>query len=208
MAGAHPEDLELLAYVEDELDSARAREVADHARTCAACATQVRELETARDALRGAPVLRLPAERRDRLVAELPAPRDVRRATPRRLLALLAALVAVAALLAVVATQENGPTVGGQAEEAAEQAPAEQAPPQTGEGERSDDRGAPEAAAGQAPLAEVEAQPARVADFLRERGYDARVVDGSVEVRTKRPAGVQRLLNRRFARGDVAVYVR
>jgi anti-sigma factor RsiW len=203
MAGTHPEELELLAYVEEELDSARAREIADHTRTCPACAGQVRELETARDALRAAPALHLPSDRRDRLVAELPAPARKPRATPRRLLALLAALVAVAALLAVVATQENGPTVGGQAEEA-----AEQAPPQTGEAERSDDRGTPEAAAGQAPLAEVEAQPSRVVDFLRERGFDARVVDGSVEVRTKRPAGVQRLLNRRFARGDVAIYVR
>jgi len=204
MAGAHPEEVELLAYVEEELDSVRAREIADHTRTCAACAGQVRELETARDALRGAPVLRLPAERRDRLVTQLPAREGFPRATPRRLLALLAALVAVAGLLAVVATQEGTrPMAGGQAEEA-----AEQAPPQTGEEDRSVAPGAPEAAAGQAPLAQVEPPPSRVADFLRERGYDARVVDGSVEVRTKRPTAVQRLLNRRFARGDVAVYVR
>jgi anti-sigma factor RsiW len=206
MPGAHPDELELLAYVEEELDSARARAIADHTAACAICARQVRELETARDALRAAPDLRLPAERRDRLVAELPAPGRTPRATPRRLLALVAALVAVAALLAVVA-RENGPTVGGQAERAAEQAPPQTTEAERGEAERSEDTGA-EAAAGKALLAEVEAPPARVADFLRERGYEARVVDGSVEVRTKRPDTVQRLLNRRFARGDVSVYVR
>ena len=202
MAGAHPEDVELLGYVEDELDSARTREIADHTRTCTACATQVLELEIARDAVRGAPVLRLPPGRRDRLVAELPAPRGVRRAGPRRLLALVAALVTVAAVLAVVATQ-NGPTVGGQGEEA-----AEQASPQTDDAQRDTETRRAEAAAGQATVAQVEAPPSRVVDFLRERGYDARVVDGSVEVRTKRPAAVRGLLNRRFARGDVQVYVR
>jgi anti-sigma factor RsiW len=208
MAGAHPDELELLAYVEEELDRARAGTIRDHTATCAACARQVRELETARDALRAAPDLRLPAERRERLVAELPAPARTPRATPRRLLALVAALIAVAALLAVVAARENGRTVGGQAERAAEQAPPQTSEAERGEAGRSEDAGAPEAAAGKALLAEVEAPPSRVADFLRERGYEARVVDGSVEVQTKRPAAVQRLLNRRFARGDVSVYVR
>ena len=203
MAGMHPEDVDLLAYVEDELDSARAGEIADHARTCAACASQVRELEAARDALRASPVLRLPAERRDHLVRELPTPAHTRRATPRRLFALVAALVAVAALLAVVATQQNGPRLGGQAEEEA----VEQTPPQTGEAER--DAGPPGAALeAAAPVAEVEGPPSRVVDFLEERGYAASVVDGSVVVRTKRRAAVGGLLKRRFASGDVQVYVR
>ena len=203
MAGMHPEDVDLLAYVEDELDSARAGEIADHARTCAACAGQLRELQTARDALRASPVLHLPAERRDRLVAQLPAPRGMRRATPRRLFALVAALVAVAALLAVVATQQNGPRLGGQAEDEA----AEQTPPPAGEAER--DAGPPGAALeSAAPVAEVEGPPSRVVDFLEERGYAARVVDGSVEVRAKSRAAVAGLLNRRFASGDVQVYVR
>jgi anti-sigma factor RsiW len=204
MAGAHPEDFELLAYVEEELGAARAREIAEHAESCAVCTRQIGELETARNALRAAPALRLPVERRDRLVAELPARARTPRAAPRRLFALAAALLAVAALLAIVATQENGPSVGGEAEQA-----AEQSRPETGTPERGADTGAPEAAAGkEQPLAQVEGPPSRVAAFLRERGYEARIVDGTVEVRTKRRAPVRRLLSERFARGDVRVYVR
>jgi anti-sigma factor RsiW len=204
MAGAHPEDFELLAYVEEELGAARAREIAEHAESCAVCTRQIGELETARNALRAAPALRLPVERRDRLVAELPASAGRPRAAPRRLLVLAAALAAVAALLAVVATQENGPGVGGEAEQA-----AEQPQPATGAPERSTDTTAPEAAAGkERPLAQVEGPPSRVAEFLRGRGYDARIVDGSVEVRAKRRAPVRRLLSGRFPRGDVGVYVR
>jgi anti-sigma factor RsiW len=203
MAETHPDELELLAYTEGELDAASARRVADHARSCASCAGRVRALETARGALREAPLLPLPAERRARVIRELPPP--PRRAPARaRLLALAAALVALAGLVAVVATREGGPTVGGDARQA-----AEQAPPPARESDRSGDANAPEAAAGRAaPLAQVDARPSRVAAFLRERGYDARVVGGSVEVRTKRGAAVRRLLAGRFPRGGVAVYVR
>ena len=212
MAGPHPEDVELLAYVDEELDSARAGEITAHMRTCATCASQVRDLATARDALRAAPLLHLRAERRSRIIAGLPAPAHPPRARPRRLLALVIVLLAVAAVLAVVAAQENGPTVGGEAERAAEQAPtqtAETERDETGEAGRADPRAAPEAAlSGAPPVARVDAPAARVANFLREQGYDARVVGRSVEVRTRRRAAVQRLLTGRFARGDVAVYVR
>jgi hypothetical protein len=220
MAGPHPEDVELLAYVDEELDSARAGEITAHMRTCATCASQVRDLATARDALRAAPLLHLRAERRSRIIAGLPAPAHPPRARPRRLLALVIVLLAVAAVLAVVAAQENGPTVGGEAERAAEQAPTQTAETErdetgeagraeTGEAGRADPRAAPEAAlTGAPPVARVDAPAARVANFLREQGYDARVVGRSVEVRTRRRAAVQRLLTGRFARGDVAVYVR
>ena len=206
MAGNLPEELDLLAYIEDELDAARKRDVAEHVRGCAACARQVRELETARDALRGAPALELPADRRGRVLAELPARARAPRPARRRMLALVAALLAVAALVAVVATQEGAPPIGGGGEDqAAEQAPSA-GQDETAAEERADT--APEAAAAQAPLAEVQGPPARVADFLRERGYRAQVVDGAVEVETNRPAAVQRLLVKRFARGEVVVYVR
>ena len=219
MAGSHPEDVELLAYVDEELDSARADEIAAHMRTCATCASQVRDLTAARDALRAAPFLHLPAERRSRLIAGLPARGRPARARPRRLLALVGALVTLAALLAVVAAQENGPTVGGEAERAAERAPSqtretgradEPAPSQGGEETgRGDDRAAPEAAlSGAPPVARVAGPPARVANFLRGHGYDARAVGRSVEVRTRRRAAVRRVLSGRFTRGDVAVYVR
>jgi hypothetical protein len=220
MAGTHPEDVDLLAYVDEELDSARAGEIAAHMRTCATCASQVRDLAAARDALRAAPFLHLPAKRRSRIMAGLPAPDQPVRARPRRLLALVAVLLAVAAVLAVVAAQENGPTVGGEAERAAERAPTqtgdggradtgESGRADTGEAGRGDHRAAPEAAlSGAPPVARVDAPPTRVANFLREQGYDARVVGRSVEVRTRRRTAVQRLLTGRFARGDVAVYVR
>jgi anti-sigma factor RsiW len=212
MAGTHPEDVELLAYVDEELDATRAGEIAAHMRTCETCASQVRDLAAARDALRAAPLLHLPAKRRSSIIGGLPAPDQPARARPRRLLALVTVLLVVAAVLAVVAAQENGPTVGGEAERAAEQAPSqtgETGRDRTGEAGRADDRAVPEAAlSGAPPVARVDGPPTRVADFLREQGYDARVVGRSVEVRTRRRAAVQRLLTGRFARGDVAVYVR
>jgi len=220
MAGTHPEDVELLAYVDEELASARADEIAAHMRTCATCASQVRDLAAARDALHASPLLHLPAERRGRIMVGLPAPDRPGRARPRRLLALVTVLLVVAAVLAVVAAQENGPTVGGEAERAAEQAPtqtAETGRDETGEagrGEtggsgRADDRASPEAAlSGAPPVARVAGAPTRVAEFLRGQGYDARAVGRSVEVRTRRRAAIRRLLTGRFARGDVAVYVR
>jgi anti-sigma factor RsiW len=220
MAGTHPEDVELLAYVDEELDATRAGEIAAHMRTCETCASQVRDLAAARDALRAAPLLHLPGKRRSSIIGGLPAPDQPARARPRRLLALVTVLLVVAAVLAVVAAQENGPTVGGEAERAAEQAPSqtgetgrdrtgETGRDETGEAGRADDRAVPEAAlSGAPPVARVDGPPTRVADFLREQGYDARVVGRSVEVRTRRRAAVQRLLTGRFARGDVAVYVR
>ena len=220
MAGTHPEDVELLAYVDEDLDAARTGEIAAHMRTCATCASQVRDLAAARDALRAAPLLHLPAKRRSRIMAGLPAPDQPARPRSRRLLALVTVLLAAAAVLAVVAAQENGPTVGGEAERAAEQAPSQTGETGrdgpgdtgragTGEAGRADQRAAPEAAlSGAPPVARVDAPPNRVAKFLREQGYDARVVGRSVEVRTKRRTAVKRLLTGRFARGDVAVYVR
>ena len=203
MAQAHPEEADLLAYVEEELDPIRRSQLAEHVGACPLCAGRVRELETARDALRASPLLRLPAERRAGLVERVSAPARARRAR-RPLVALVGALVAIAALLAVVATQENGPTVAGRGEDA-----AEEAAPQTGEAERSDDAGGSQAASGRAaPVARVKAPPSRVAELLRARGYDARVVDGAVEVRTTRPAAVRRLVTGRFGRGGVVVYVR
>ena len=42
MAGMHPEELELLAYLEGELDDPRRAKVASHLEACDRCAQEVR----------------------------------------------------------------------------------------------------------------------------------------------------------------------
>ncbi len=50
MAGMHPEEVELLAYLEGELDDPRRAEVVSHLETCDRCAQEVRSVEAGRAA--------------------------------------------------------------------------------------------------------------------------------------------------------------
>lgn len=96
----HPDEHLLLAYADGE----RNPEIEEHVASCADCAEHVRLLEAGRDALRAAPLLELPAERRREMIAELPD-REPRwaglRARRGPALAAAAALVLVAGIVAL-----------------------------------------------------------------------------------------------------------
>jgi hypothetical protein len=194
MDGAHPNELDLLAYVEEDLPEPRKAAVAEHVAGCQACANSVRQLETARQVLRSAPLLELPAGTRAAVMAGLPA-----RAPKRRLRwrpAVVAPTLAAAAVLAVVTgvvltVDWNG---RGQ-EEAAEFAPSPAAPA-TSEGEAGAEAGGAEddKRALSSALRSVQGPPREVALYLRRQGFDARVVDSTVRVRSADPDAVMRAL--------------
>jgi anti-sigma factor RsiW len=207
MDGAHPEELDLLAYVEDDLPAERRVSVAEHVAGCLACADAVRQLETARHVLRSAPLLELPEERRSAVLAGLrERPTRRRPAWRPRIVAPALATAAVAAFVAgIVLTVDWN---GGGGEEAADLA----AP--TAVQEESAGQTAPEAAAGAGEnrtsaldaVLSVEGPPGEIARFLRSKGFDARVVDSTVRVRNANPAAVMRALADR-PRGPVVVEV-
>ena len=196
MTENHPEELELLAYADGEL--ADPERVAAHVQACEQCGEQLRLLEDARTALREAPLLELPAERRAQILHDLPE-----RPERRRLRMPVGALAAAAALLLIAGSVAlftmvggNGGGGGGSASEAAGQA---------GGGAKAVDTGAlraPELG----PLI-VRGTPAGVAGFLRSRWFDARVEAGQVVVRNARPEDVRRALLGR-GHGSVRVVVR
>jgi hypothetical protein len=190
MDGAHPNELDLLAYVEEDLPDARKAAVAEHVAVCQTCADYVRRLETAREALRSAPLLEMPAESRAAVLAGLPA-----RAPKRRLRwrpALVAPALATAAVAAVIAglvfnIDWGG---GGQEEAAVTGAPATVMEEAAGE----DAPGAGENRRLSYALRSVEGPPREVALNLRRKGFAARAVDSTVRVRNADPDAVMRAL--------------
>jgi hypothetical protein len=211
MAGQHPNDLTLLAYVERELGAAERGTLAAHIAACPACAETVRRLQTARETLRAAPLLELPEARRRALYRRLPERKErfgflepfrhgLGRAVPA-----LAALVLIAGIIAL-ATQAGG----GDDEEGGGDAALEAG---GGEAEQEADEGAETAPELLAPqdaredlVRRVRGPAAEVAERLRFAGVRAVVRDGSVVARGD-PAEVRALLKER-PRGRVAVYAR
>jgi hypothetical protein len=191
MDGAHPNELDLLAYVEEDLPEPRKAAVAEHVAGCQACADSVRRLETARQVLRSAPPLELPAGSRAGVLAGLRAraPRRRLRWRPALVPALAAAAVLVVVTGVVLTVDGNG---GGQEEAGEAVAPAEQATSEAGAGaeepEQDDTRALSSA------LRSVQGPPRDVALYLRRQGFDARVVDSSVRVRNADPDAVMRAL--------------
>ncbi|HVM16258.1 MAG TPA: hypothetical protein VM290_01580 [Gaiellaceae bacterium] len=188
MSELHPTDEQLFLYADGE----PSREVEAHLRACADCRGAVDAAAAGRHALRSAPLLELPAARREAILAALP-----RRGRPprpgRRFLGVAVPLAAVAAAVAVAAlTGDTDP------ERVAEEMAAQDA--------QRDAPAAMEAAPaeGRAALPRVAGPPEEVAAALRARGLDARVVAGAVEVRGATRAQVEEALRDR-APGDVEV---
>jgi anti-sigma factor RsiW len=188
MAELHPENVELLELVEEELPAERRSAVSAHVAACARCAESVRLLEAGRAALREAPRLELAPRRREAIVAGLPH-RERPQAARRRLVAVLAAVAVVAALAAVAVV--TGPDVNlGDGQEEAGKAAETAVPEAAAEG--AEDR---TSALSQTRL--VAGPASEVAELLRQRGFDARVVGDHVEVRNADPEAVERALAHR-----------
>jgi hypothetical protein len=204
MAEMHPADVELLELVEDDLPGERRSAVSAHVAGCARCAESLRLLEVGRAALREAPRLELAPERREAIVAGLPQ-QEPARVSRRRLVAVLAVVVAAAALAAVAVVTGPGIDIGDGQEEAAmatEAADAAgEAVPEAAPADEEDRSSALSQARS------VAGPPGDVAEFLRRRGFDARVVGDHVEVRDADPDAVERALADRRP-GAVRVVVR
>ena len=224
MDKTHPDDAELLAYVDDELASERRRDLAAHLEACPDCADSVAKLETGRDALRAAPLLQLPPTMRERVSMTLDrfGP-DARRPAGRtyvsqiRLVTILAPVAVALALVVTVAElagdDDREREAGATATESA-QAGAEG---DAGGGEESARaRGATGSAGADAPTAtilvsslaaEVVGPPSDVVRVLRRAGLDARVAGRSrVAVEGASADEIQRALaGRRRGRVEVVV---
>lgn len=171
MAEGHPHEHDLLAFVEDELSRDERDAVRRHLDACAACRTQVADVEAGRAVLRAAPQLELDPGRRDAILAGLGEPQRRRRPS-WGLVAVSAAALAIAAGLAVISLSGNGSD-----DSAREGASATQSADEQTEG-----GAAAPTAPGQTLLGEVAGTPASVAQALRDDGFDATVVDGTVVV--------------------------
>jgi anti-sigma factor RsiW len=206
MAGTHPDELDLLAYVDGETSD---RSVAEHVAGCPACAGQVRRLEAGRDALRASALLELPEHRRQAILAGLPRREPRRSISRRRLLTVLAPVAVVAGLVAVATNIERGPGLGGGgddeaavAEPAAGEAPS---PRVMEEAEGTEAQG--QSKADTTALRSVAGTPEGVASYLRQRGFKARAVESTVEVRGARRARLLKVLEGR-PEGHVVVLLK
>ena len=212
MAEKHPDELELLSYVEKELPADARRDVVEHLVACRACAESVRRLEAGRDALRSSPLLELPEDVRQEALAGVPERRDSWRPfRPVRRAILVAAPVAAAAAFVGVfvfaAVQVGGDD---DADTAGEAQVAEDAGGggDAAESERVEDADTSlQALQTQGPpVVSVAGPPAEVVRILRREGIAAEVVDGAV-VADSRAGEVEAALADRPT-GPVEVYVR
>jgi anti-sigma factor RsiW len=203
VTGTHPEDIDLFDYVEGDLPAARRADLEVHLASCAACAEEVARVQAGREALRASQFLHLPPRRRDAIFMNLPAQRRAPgrspALSPKRLLAILTPIAAVAAVVAALVTtgdfSGNGSGGGGQAA-ATGGAEATKTTRQAGGG----------SADTLAPLLSVAGPADQVAAELRNKGFDARAVGNRVEVRNATKAQVERALrNRRTGRVEIVI---
>jgi len=191
VTGTHPEEIDLFDYVEGDLAADRRAAVEAHLATCTPCAEQVALVRAGKDVLRESQFLHLPPRRREAISTSLPiqgrAPGRGRAFSPRRLLVLLTPVAAVAAVIVVLVSsgvfETNGNDDAGSAAAGA-----------TSNLQTEDQAGGAEAAA---PVMKVAGPAITVADELRRKGFRARAVGHSVEVRDATRAEVQRALKNR-----------
>jgi anti-sigma factor RsiW len=213
MAEKHPDELELLSYVEEELLADARRDVVEHLVACRACAESVRRLEAGRDALRSSQPLELPEDVRREALAGLPERRDPWRPfRPVRRAILVAAPVAAAAAFVGVfvfaAVQlgggEDDADMAGEAAQVAEDAGGGDDAAESGRVEEADTSAQALQAEGP-PVVSVAGPPAEIVRILRREGITAEVVDGAV-VADSRAGEVRAALAGRPA-GPVEVYL-
>ena len=200
VTGTHPEEVDLFDYVEGELSADRRTELEFHLASCATCAKQVALVQAGKDALRESQLLHLPPARREAISTSLPtqrrAPDRSPALSPRRLLAILTPVAAVAAVVVVLVSsgvlETNGNDQAGSAAAGA-----------TSQLQMEDQAGGAEAAP---PVMKVAGPATTVADELRRKGIRARAVGNKVEVRDATQAEVERALeNRRTGRVEVVL---
>lgn len=169
----HPDEIQLLEYIEGDLDTASRGVVETHLAGCAECAGQIAQLEAAREALRSAPMFEAPAGLLGELPERLPSARRFN-LRPGRLVAVLAPVAVVVAVVAVVATTDLNS--GGDESEGAGAVAAQTAQAEEGGGEELTP------AFDASVVRSVAGPPNDVVRVLRREGLEARRVDNRVEV--------------------------
>jgi len=212
MAEKHPDELELLSYVEEELSADDRQEVVEHLVACRSCSEHVRRLEAGRAVLRSAPLLELPEARRRELLASLPEhPDRWRPFRPlKRVLVVVAPVAAAAALVGVLVLAGPLGDGGGDADEAAVE--AGEAAETTMELREDEQPGgaedaAPESAQAGEFLRNVQGPAEEVVRLLRAEALEATVASDGTVLAEGTVEEVRAALAGRPA-GDVAVYVR
>jgi Putative zinc-finger len=201
MAGEHPSELTLHAYVEGDLEGDERASVEVHLTACESCAADVALVRQGREAMRAAPLLELPVETRERMLAALPPQRAEWRTTGRRWLAVAAPIAAALALVGGITTLVIVPGGGDDSSGGGGEAAAT-AEDKAGGGTELERGGADTAPS--APLRRTVDTPRELAKELRRRGYDAHVENGTVVVRTAKVAKLERLLGD-YPRGAVRI---
>jgi anti-sigma factor RsiW len=197
VAGAHPDDIELFDFVEDDLPQVRRDEVAAHLATCSVCTEQIRRVEAGRAALAETEYLHLPKDRHEAILRSLPergrAQGKSRAFSPKVALALVTVFIAVAAVVGALvnSNQRSGDesSAGGVAAATA--------------------GGGVEEGTAQVPQADLLAggSAAAVAEELRAKGFRADVQDDRVVVHGATKRQVREALADRGP-GDVEVVVK
>jgi anti-sigma factor RsiW len=195
VTGTHPEDVDLFDYVEGELSADRRAELEVHLAGCATCAEQVALVQAGKDALRDSQLLHLPPARREAVSTSLPMQRRAAgrgpALSPRRLLAILTPVAAIAAVIVVLVSSGVLETSGDDQAGSAAGATAERTA-------GLDRNASPEAAV---PFRAVAGPADQVVELLRSKDIDAHVVNGRVEVRNATRSEVNRALGNRRAGG-------
>jgi anti-sigma factor RsiW len=207
MAEEHPDVLELLSFAEEQLDADERQEIAEHLVACRSCADQVRRLEVAREALRSAPLLELPGDRRQAILTSLPERRDPWRLfrPAKRALVIAAPVAAAAALVGIFVLGGTQLNSAGDDDEAGGDAAAEATMDQAeGGGQES----APQLAIPGATLVRtVQGPPAEIVRLFEREGISARIEPSGAVIAEGNFGDVRAALAGRAA-GDVPVYVR
>jgi hypothetical protein len=204
-ARTHPEDLELLDFVEGDLPRARADEVAAHVERCTLCERAVNELQAGRAATHTAARLELSPRARDRITEAIGGERRhprkswFERVRPAALV--VAAVLVLGSFVGLVAYQAQDQRGADQAESAGAGGG------DTAAAEDSGGAAAPEPPVAEPVVASVAGTPRSVARALRRDGYDAQVSGGRVVVRGVSAEAVEESLASRDA-GPVEVVVR
>lgn len=225
MPHVHLSEIELLELAEGELDASAAA-------ACADCLHRLALLEAGRFALRASPVLELPSERLEAILASLP-PQDREPGrlasllhSPRRLALALAPVAAVVVAVVVgitIATSGDGRQVAGATASASTSAAAameaQAAPADGGAAEAAPEGGAAdEASTAESPATasseklprtgpfHVAGPAAEVARLLESAGFEVTVAGGTITVTGADPEAVARALDGRST-GGVEVVV-
>jgi Putative zinc-finger len=212
MTEKHPDQLELLSYVEDELDPGPRQELAGHLAACSSCAEQVRRLEAGRDALVASPLLDLPEGRREEILASLPErPDRWRLFRPVKQALLVAAPVAGAAALIAVFVLAGTQLGGGGDDDSgggeAAQVGADEGGQTTEQGPEAESAPLRDELAGATLVRSAQGPPAAIVRVLEREGIPAEVDSEGRVIAEARAGEVTAALVGRPP-GDVPVYVR